>query len=137
MTGFAASLALRRALIAHIGSDATLTSRLAGIYDAPARAQPFPWLDIGGVRTEAWTMKGLAGQRHRLTLRLFSDRPDESDLLDLAECLIGHIDGARLLLEGHVLVLIHFDTLSSLRDFEGIRQARITFLALTHPQVGP
>lgn len=130
MSGLA-SLALKRAVFAHLSADSMLMARISGIHDAPPNALSFPYLVMSGISAEDWSSKTFIGQRHRLILRLFSDSPGETELLDLADMLVARLQDAPLTLEGHGLLSLRFDSLITLRDQDDIRQAQLRFLALT------
>lgn len=128
-----ASLALQRAVFGRLADDAALAAKISGVFDhVPKDARP-PYVRLGPASAVDWSSKSFSGQRHRLTLQIFSAANADRELKEIADDVHGLLDRAPLVLEGHRLVKLGFDSLLVLRDPDGIRQAQMQFSALTHP----
>lgn len=128
-----ASLALQRAVFERLAGDAALAAKISGVFDhVPKPARP-PYVRLGPSSATDWSSKSFSGQRHRLPLQIFSALESMRELQDIADDVHGLLDRAALRPAGHHLVLLAFDSLVTLRDPDGIRQARMQFTALTHP----
>ena len=98
-----ATLALQRALLAHLRADATLaTSALAGhIHDAAPRDASFPHLVVEEATTRDRSGLAAALTEHRLALRVLSRKGGRHEALSLAGLVEAALDDAPLALDGH------------------------------------
>lgn len=132
MSGLA-SLALGRALFERLAGDPDLTARISGVFDHVPKAVLPPYVRLGPASASDWSSKSFSGQRHRLTLQIFSTANSDRELKEIADDLHRLLDRAALPVEGHRLVALAFESLLVLRDPDGVRQAQMQFTALTHP----
>lgn len=132
MTGLS-SFALQAAIHARLSGDADLMEAVNGVFDHVPKSAALPYLLLGAVTAVPWSSKTFSGQRHRLTVSVFSEAKGDREIKMLADLVHGLLDRAAFPLEGHRLVALDFETLQTLRDPDGVRQAQLRFAALTHP----
>lgn len=132
MSGLA-SLALQTAAHARLTGDAALMDMVNGVFDHVPKSAELPYLLLGAVTAQPWSSKTFSGQRHRLTLSVFSEAKGDREIKTLADLAHGLLDRASLPLDGHRLVALDFEALQTLRQPDGVRQAQLRFTALTHP----
>ncbi len=128
-----ASLALQQAIFARLSGDADLMASVSGVFDHVPETAALPYVRLGAVSAIDWSSKSFSGQRHRISVQIFSEAPGETEAKTLADTVHALLDRASLTLAGHQLVRLGFESLQMLREPDGIRQAMLRFEALTHP----
>ncbi len=126
-----ASAALQKALYVRLAADAELAERVEGIFDTPPKPMRFPFVLIGAAGASDWSTKTFRGQRHVVTLQVFSRDSGEFTLKELADIVSTALQSAPVTVEGHNVVGPFFDSLQTLIDADGVRQARLRFVVLT------
>lgn len=130
MTG--AAWALQRAVYPALAADSTVTALCGGrLYDAVPREAAFPYAVIG----EAEERDAGGGViEHTLSLHLWSRGGGAREIKQLAAAVATALDGAALILDGHVLIDIAFVTADYTRQSDGeTYRAGLRFRALTEP----
>jgi len=128
------ALALRRAIVAHLGADSALVALLAGakIYDEAPRGVEPPYVLFAELQIRDWSTTESRGAEQLLTLAIVSTQRGTRDSLDLAQRVIDLLDEAPLILDGHALIDLRFQTLETRREQNGrFARANLRFRATT------
>lgn len=128
-----AAAALQTALYERLTGDAELMASLTGVFDHVPAKTALPYAVIGPATAVDWSTKSFSGQRHSLTVSVYSDRPGALEAKTLADRVHALLVASPPLPAGHKLVAYDFDFFQSLRTPDGIRQAVLRYAALTHP----
>ena len=128
-----ASLALQQAIFLRLSGDADLMAAVSGVFDHVPETAVLPYVRLGAVSASDWSSKSFSGQRHRISVQIFSEAPGEAEAKALAGTVHALLDRASLTLAGHQLVRLGFEGLQMLREPGDITQALLRFEALTHP----
>jgi len=78
---------LQAALVGALGADVTLTAMIGagGVFDAPPRDRPAPYVVIDRHDTRQRDGDETPGQEHRVLLHCWSDQPSRRAALEIAE----------------------------------------------------
>jgi hypothetical protein len=120
-------IALRKAIRARLTGDAALASALGGaqVFDeAPREAEP-PYILFGEVQMRDWSTFQSPGVEQLLTLSAVSTQRGLSEALDIGDKIVELLDEAPLVLEGHLLIDLRFQTMETRREQNG-RFARVS-----------
>ena len=81
---------LQAALVTALGSDVALTALIGagGVFDAPPRDRPAPYVVIDRHDTRQRDGDVAPGQEHRLLLHCWSDQPSRRAALEIAERVV-------------------------------------------------
>lgn len=81
---------LQAALVTALEVDADLTALIGagGVFDAPPRSRPAPYVVIDRHDMRQQDGDGTPGQEHRLLLHCWSDQPSRRAALDIAERVV-------------------------------------------------
>lgn len=128
-----AALELQRALYEALTGDAALMAAIAGVWDHVPETAQRPYVVIGESFLRDWSMKGLAGHEHRLTLHAYSQAAGQSQ----THVLLAHIGrilaAASLHMPTHHLVGLWPLSSRVLKPGDGLSHHGIAeFRALTH-----
>ena len=127
-------LALRRAMLAALSSDAALVASLGGahVYDEAPPGAPTPRVAFSDAQSRDWSAQSSTGAEQMLTLTVWSGARGAREALDIADRVVAVLDQAPLTLVGHALVDLRFVAVATKRE-QGGRYARadIRFRATT------
>ena len=128
-----AAWALQQAVFAALAADHTLTNLCNGrVFDAVPRGAAFPYVVIGEAEEQD---AGSATSEHTLSLHLWSRGNGTREIKHLAGAVRFCLDGAPLVLDGHVLVGLAFLSADYTRQSDGeTYRGSLRFRALTEPQ---
>jgi hypothetical protein len=127
----APSWALQKAVYAALAADASLAALCGGrVYDAVPKSAAFPYLVIG----EAEERDGGSVTEHTLALHLWSRANGAREIKQIAGAARACLDGAHLMLDGHVLIALAFVSANYVRQSDGETwRANVRFRAVTEP----
>jgi hypothetical protein len=127
-------IALRKAIIACLLSDARLTTMLNGqkVFDEAVRASEAPYVAFAEAQMRDWSAQLSRGAEQFLILSIYSTQRGVREALDIGQRIVDLLDEAPLALEGHSLVDLRFLAMESKREQNG-RFARVNlrFRAIT------
>lgn len=127
-------VALRRAILARLVSDAALVGALGGakvFEEAPRNVEP-PYVLFADAQMRDWSAQESRGAEQLLVLSVISEQRGTREGLELAQRLIDLMDEAPLVLEGHVLVDLRFSSSEAKREQNGrLARVNLRFRAMT------
>jgi hypothetical protein len=129
-----AILALRRAILAALVADSTLTGLLGGahVYDEAPLGAPFPRVAFVEAQHRDWSAQSSRGAEQMIVLTIWSAARGTREALDIADRIVALLDEAPLQLDGHVLIDLRFVALATRREQNGrLARADIRFRATT------
>ena len=130
----AASLALRKAVLASLTADAPLAARLGGprIFDEAPRAANPPYVGFGDIRSRDWSTSTDAGAEHTLTIEIWSQHHGAQEPLEIAAFVAAALSAAPPAPVGHRLISILPQSVETRREDAGrFIRARQIFRAIT------
>jgi hypothetical protein len=129
----AAAWALQEAVYAALIADHTLANLCSGrVFDAVPGGTAFPYVVIGEAEEQDG---GRPVIEHTLSLHLWSRGNGTREIKQLASAVRGCLDGARLVLDGHVLVDLAFLSADYARQTDGeTYRGSLRFRAVTEPR---
>jgi hypothetical protein len=132
-------LALRSAIQTLLTNDVTLLGLLGGpqVYDeTPATITP-PYVTFGEAKVDDWSAGNDHGHQHTLSLNIWSRQGGDSEALGIAQWCAGLLDGSKLVLDGHKLIVLRVSGQDVARPSkDGLRQARVMLEAFSEPVTG-
>lgn len=119
-------VALRKAIIARLSTDAALLAALSGakIYDEAPRAIEPPYLLFADTQMRDWSTPESQGAEQFSTLSVISTQRGSREALDIAQRVVELLNEASLAVEGHHLVDLRHLALETRREHNG-RLARV------------
>ncbi|MBJ3774820.1 DUF3168 domain-containing protein [Acuticoccus mangrovi] len=124
--------ALLEAVYGALTGDAALDALLSGVFDEVPRGADYPFVAFGEMASRALDGDAAGTVEHRFEILVHSRAAGRREASDIAERVVGLLDGAALTLDGHRLDgLAHRET--SVRASRDRRAyvARLRFRALT------
>ena len=115
-----ASWALQTAVFEALTANADLMAAISGVYDHVPADTAFPYVTIGEASVTDWSSKSFDGQRHSLTLHVWSRARGRREAKEILALLYGTLNGADLAVEGQQLVDLRFDFAQTLLDADGL-----------------
>lgn len=112
-------LAMRAAILAHLGDDAPLLALMGGalrLHDEPPRGAAPVYALFGEGEARDDSVLGARRHRHRLDLVVIGRPGSARSALEVAERIAARLDDAPLALAGHALILLRVSALASARD---------------------
>lgn len=131
-----ASAALQTAIHARLTGDPVLAATVTGVFDRIPEPASFPFILLGVAGVSDWSTKTFHGQRHTVTLQVFARDSGELALRQLADLVSASMLSAPLEADGQETVGPFFDSLQTLADADGVRQARLRFIVFTQAGAG-
>lgn len=133
------ALALRQAMLAHLGADAALAAMMGGslrLSDEPERGATGVYVTFGPMRQAGRAADGVALVRHELELAVWSRPGGMKPALEAAERIAALLDGAPLPLAPHRLLVLTA-LVDAARDARsGLGRAAVRIAALVETQPG-
>ena len=114
----AADLALQQAVFGVLDGDGVLTGLTTGVFDHVPGDAALPYVVIGEATAVDWSSKSFDGQRHSLTLHVWSAALGGAEAKTILDRLYTLLHRAELTLAGHALVLLRFEFSQTLRDVD-------------------
>ena len=133
------ALALRQALLAHLGADAALATMMGGtlrLTDEPARGASGVYATFGPMRMTGRAADGVALVRHELELAVWSRPGGMKPALEAAERIAALLDGAALPLAPHRLLVLSANVEAARDVRSGLGRAIVRLAALVETQPG-
>jgi len=131
-----ASWALQQAIYASLTSDSALLALLGGarVYDEVPRPAVFPYVTFAGGSERDWSTGEAAGAEHAIVLHVWSRGAGRKEALAVMEALRTSLHEAALMLAGHRLVNLRYQSSEMRRDGDGVTFHGIVRLrAVTEP----
>jgi len=130
-------LALRAAILARLGPDATLAGLMGGalrLHDEPPRAADPIYAVFGDALARDWSGDGGGGHEQEAAIVVFAAPGSARSALLAAERMAALLDDAALPLDGHHLVNLRVTATQSTRDEKtGHARATLRLRAVTEP----
>ncbi len=126
--------ALQKTIMSALKSYAPLTALLPSqhIYDAVPPRSPYPYLTLGPIRVKDRSAAQHRAHEHQIVLIAFSRSPGFREVYALAQEVEAALSHAPLVLEGHELTLLHFESVEFRRENDALTsRALMTYRALT------
>ena len=128
-----AALALQQALYGRLSGDATLAGLVSGVFDHVPDETAFPYVTVGEDAATDWSTKTFDGQRHALTVHVWSRARGRTEAKTIMARLYALLHGATFAMAGHELILLRCDFSETRREPDGLTQHGVMrFRALTH-----
>lgn len=127
-------LALRRAIVAALASDATLVAMLGGarVFDEAPPGAPTPRVAFSDAQARDWSAQNSRGAEQMVTLTVWSAARGAREALEIADRVVARLDEAVLTLAGHRLIDLRFVALTTRREQNGrLARADMRFRATT------
>ncbi len=132
-----AAFALQTALYTSLtGSTAVTGAGSTGtvsIFDHVPQDSAFPYITIGEAVEGDWSSKTIDGQRHAVTMHIWSRYRGMKEAKQIASAVHTLLHNASLSVTGHGLTLLQYDYSTYMLDPDGLtRHGVIRYVALTH-----
>jgi hypothetical protein len=100
------SFALRKAIHARLGGDATLASLLPGqsVFDEVPRGREPPYVTLGEGTVKDWSTSSDRGHEHQLALTVWSAEGGVKQVFAVADAVVASLEAMPAALDGHRLV---------------------------------
>lgn len=127
-------LTLRAAIRSLLVADPTLLSLLGGaqIYDETPATVLAPYVTFGEANAQDWSSGTEHGHEHTLLINIWSRQGGDAESLAIANQIAGLLDGAKPVLDGHVVIALRVTAQTIGRPTkDGLRRASVKLSALT------
>lgn len=116
-----ALLEIQKAVYAKLTGDATLMSKVTGVFDAVPQNQAFPYIVIGDATEVPWDhMGGKRGHETTMALHIWSRYNGFAEALGILADVNRLLDRAALAVTGFATVQCAYEWSTTLRDPDGI-----------------
>ncbi len=110
------SLELQKAIYDVLRLDATLGTRVSGVFDFVPQDTKYPYVVVGETTVEAWDTKGTDGADHTVTIHSWSQYGGFKEVKEIMEDVVRLLHNITLAVTGHDFVLIQWEFGQVLRD---------------------
>lgn len=127
-------IAVRQAIIARLGADSALLAALGGsrfFDETPHNIEP-PYVMFAETQMRDWSAPLSRGAEQFPVIAVVSTMHGLSEALNVAQQIVDLLDEAPLILQGHLLIDLRFQTMETKREHNGrFARVNIRFRATT------
>ena len=130
------SWALQTSLYAALAADTALVGLLGvpRIYDDAPQRSAFPYVTLGQSALRDWSTATEAGDEHLLTIHVWSRAEGRRETNEIIEAIRAALHDGSLLLDGHRLVNLRYESSEARREPDGqTYHGIVRFRAVTEP----